>query len=52
MGRGVLEAVAVLVAEHGEGLAGSGGAVGEDGGVSAGEDGADEGLDGLLVDFF
>lgn len=52
MGVGVLEAVGLLVAEHGESLAGAGGPVGEDSGVLAGEDGADERLDGLLVDLF
>jgi hypothetical protein len=49
---GLLQAVGLLVAQHGVGLAGTRWPVGEDSGILAVEDGLDEWLDGLVIDMF
>lgn len=50
MGKKILEAVDLLVSEHGVGLSGTGGAVGETGGVEAAQYSLDEFLSGFQID--
>ena len=50
MGRGLLEAKGILVADHGVGLACAGGSIGEDGRIEAVKYGLDEGMRCFEID--